>query len=410
MATFKSVVLKGGRDKKSDGTTNIKIRITHLRKLALISTDLYIIPDDMDNKSGWARPGAENESFINMRISQLLSKYRTKYIELGDRAEYMSALDIKKYLLHGKANSRQIDFLEFIDSYINNVKVKGTADQYRFLKQSLNNFTGGRLPVSEITLDFLFRYEAWLRSNGANNGIINYMTTFRSLFNKCRDHYNEEDTGRLLIPQYPFRKYKMPKRVKHSKEHYLSIKQLQALRDYSTSDEREIFARDMFMLMFYLIGIEAKDLFYLGKPRDGRVYYDRFKTGRDYSIKLEPEALHIINKYAGEERLINASERFKLHKSFYREINNHLKGEKAHKIKGIFPQLGLGVAPTTKWARHTWATIARNDCNINKDDVALCLGHEDQDNKVTDVYIKYDYSIIDRSNKKVIQKLFKKKP
>jgi hypothetical protein len=58
--------------------------------------------------------------------------------------------------------------------------------------------------------------------------------------------------------------------------------------------------------------------------------------------------------------------------------------------------------PTTKWARHTWATIARNECKISKDDVALCLGHEDEDNNVTDMYIKYDYSIIDVCNRKVI--------
>jgi site-specific recombinase XerC len=64
---------------------------------------------------------------------------------------------------------------------------------------------------------------------------------------------------------------------------------------------------------------------------------------------------------------------------------------------------------STNWARHSWATIARNDCKINKDDVALCLGHEDSDNKVTDIYIKYDYSIIDGSNRMVIDKLVQKK-
>jgi len=79
-----------------------------------------------------------------------------------------------------------------------------------------------------------------------------------------------------------------------------------------------------------------------------------------------------------------------------------LHGEKHHNITGIFPSLGIRKKVTTKWARHTWATIARNECRINKDDVALCLGHEDSDNKVTDMYIKYDYSIIDESNRKVI--------
>ena len=405
MATFKAIVLKGKRDQKSDGTSNIKIRITHNRQIATIPTDLYIRTNDMDNKSGWAKQGAESESFINMRISQLLSKYRTKFIELGDRSEFMSAGEVRNYIISGKSNNRKIDFFEFIDDFISTTKVKGTADQYSFLKQSLNNFTGDKLPVSEITLSFLFRYEAWMRSNGAKNGIINYMTTFRSLFNKCRDHYNNEDSGQLLIPNYPFRKYQMPQRTKNSKEHHLTIDQIKRLRDYHTKDPREQFARDMFLLMFYLIGIEAKDLFYLGKAHSGRVFYDRFKTGREYSIRLEPEALKIINRYKGEKKLINASERFELHKSFYREINAQLSGDKSHDITGIFKKLGLGIKPTTKWARHSWATIARNDCGINKDDVALCLGHEDADNRVTDVYIKYDYSIVDRCNRQVIDSI-----
>ncbi len=79
-----------------------------------------------------------------------------------------------------------------------------------------------------------------------------------------------------------------------------------------------------------------------------------------------------------------------------------MSGEKSHKITGIFQRLRIQKIVTTKWARHTWATIARNECQINKDDIALCLGHEDIDNRVTDIYIKHDYSIIDNSNRKVI--------
>jgi len=65
-------------------------------------------------------------------------------------------------------------------------------------------------------------------------------------------------------------------------------------------------------------------------------------------------------------------------------------GSKIRKVKGIFPKLGIDKPVTTKWARHSWATIARKNCRISKDDVALCLGHEDADNLVTDIYINYE--------------------
>jgi integrase len=406
MATFKAVVLKSTNDLKNDGTTNIKIRITHDRKINYIPSDLYILPKNMDNKSGTAKSGP-NKEFINQRISEVIHKYRKKYIELGDRIQFMSVSQIKAHLLNDISKTYQIDFIKFINDFLKtnstSLLTSGTLENYYYLMLSLKNFSGDVLPVSEINYKYLTRYEAFLRSRGVKNGIVNYMIIFRSLFNKCRNHYNDDDSGHILISQYPFKKYVIPKRQLKSKDHILTLTELQKLLAYVPEKSSEQFAIDMFFLMFYLIGIEGKDLFYLKKPVRGRVFYDRFKTGREYSIKLEPEAIEIINRYPGNDNLLlNVSERFKLHKTFVRAINNHLSGEAYHKIKGVFPKLNIPKHPTTKWARHSWATIARNECKISKDDVALCLGHEDEDNNVTDMYIKYDYSIIDESNRKVI--------
>jgi integrase len=405
MATFKAVILKSSNDLKNDGTTNIKIRITHNRKINYIPTDLFILPSEMDNKSGTAKNG-NNKDFLNVRIGDLIQKYRKSAIELGDRVESMTVSQIKTHLLSGVSKTHQIDFLQFINNFINNYSTStlspGTKENYYFLMLSLKSFSGNLLPVSEINYQYLIRYEAFLRSRGVKNGVTNYMIIFRSLFNKCRDHFNDDDSGQILIPHYPFKKYVIPKRLVKSKDHILTLTELQKLIAYVPENNSQKFAIDMFFLMFYLIGIEAKDLFYLKKPVNGRVSYSRFKTGREHSIKLEPEAIEIINRYSGANLLLNVSERFKLHKTFVRAINNHLSGEAYHKIKGVFPNLKIPKHPTSKWARHSWATIARNECKISKDDVALCLGHEDEDNNVTDMYIKYDFSIIDESNRKVI--------
>ncbi len=401
MSIFKAIVLKGPNQVKSDGTGNIKIRITHNQKSDYISTDLYIQIENMDNKMGCAKAG-KNKEFINFRISSLINGYMEKDIMLGDRRKYMSLADIKNHLLQENSSWVEIDFFDFAAKYIKTVKVKGTADQFIALMASLKIFNGERLPVTDITLNFLMRYEIFLRRRNLGNGIINYMRTFRALFNKCREHYNDDDTGKLLIAHYPFKKYVFPKRTTDARDHTLTLDEMKLLVEYNPANRGEAFARDMFLLMLYIIGIEAKDLFYLEKPKRGRLVYSRFKTRRKHSIKPEPEMLEIIERYKGEKLLLNISERFEHHKSFYRAVNNYLTGEKPHNIEGILPKIGIRKKVTTKWARHTWATIARNECRINKDDVALCLGHEDADNKVTDMYIKYDFSIIDESNRKVI--------
>ncbi len=69
MATFKAVILKGNVHKKSDGTTNIKIRLTHNRKADYISTDLYIVPGTYDIKVGVVKSGRNKECLLIKNVT-----------------------------------------------------------------------------------------------------------------------------------------------------------------------------------------------------------------------------------------------------------------------------------------------------------------------------------------------------
>jgi hypothetical protein len=57
---------------------------------------------------------------------------------------------------------------------------------------------------------------------------------------------------------------------------------------------------------------------------------------------------------------------------------------------------------TSYYARHSWATIARNACGAPKEDIAMALNHSDIKHKVTDSYVETDWGIIDRANEKVL--------
>jgi len=399
MSTFKPVILKGPVHKRSDGTYNIKIRLTHKRQPEYISTDLYVQWDQFDRSAGVAI--GKNAEHINLRLTEKLLEYRKKDISLGDQRDYMTVKDIKKYLVNNN-NVMEIDFFEFIDNHNFNLSYE-TVNQFKVFSNSLKKMTGNKLPVSNINLNFIKEYEQFLRKNNVGNGIVNYMTNFRTLFRKIRNYYNDESIGKLVIPHYPFASYEFPKRKNNSKKHNIPLEELSLFVNYNPENKGEVFTKDMCMLMIYFIGIEAKDLYYLKKPVKGRIQYTRFKTEGEFSIKVEPEAIQIIKKYQGEdEYLLNISKRYNVHKNFIRKLNYYLHGDPKEKITGIFPKLGIQDKVTTKWFRHTWASIARNKCKINKDDVALCLGHKDQDNVVTDMYIDYDYTIIDESNRKVI--------
>ena len=401
MATFKAVILKGNVHIRKDGMTNVKIRITHNRGIAYISTDLYVIADSFRN--GWVTKG-KDKAYLNNKIADKLSYYQKEYLKLELGTEMVSANNIKERITR---SYERIDFYEFADSVISELErdgKTGTADRWHKPAVSALKKFHPNLSMSDIDLQFLKDFERFLSGSGVGSGINNYMRSFRAIFNKAREYYNDEDSGLIRIPQYPFARYKIPKaNLKRSVDSSLTPEELKMFINYKPKRETEQYAKDISLLMFYLIGINAKDLFYMKKPVDGRICYDRFKTGREYSIKLEPEAIEIINKYPGrDEYLINAHEKFVDHMNFLKSINHELHGEPKRGIPGILNELGIKKHVTSNWFRHTWATIARNDCRIDKDDVALCLGHEDSDNRVTDIYIKYDYSIIDESNRKVI--------
>jgi len=57
-------------------------------------------------------------------------------------------------------------------------------------------------------------------------------------------------------------------------------------------------------------------------------------------------------------------------------------------------------------ARHSWATIARNDLKIDKYVVHEALNHVDSKMKITDIYIEKDFTMINEANRKVIDYVF----
>ncbi|WP_052078090.1 site-specific integrase [Porphyromonas gulae] len=58
--------------------------------------------------------------------------------------------------------------------------------------------------------------------------------------------------------------------------------------------------------------------------KDGRIEYHRAKTGKLYSIRIEPEAHALIDKYKGSELLLNIGERTQ-YKNFIHRQNIELK-------------------------------------------------------------------------------------
>ena len=198
------------------------------------------------------------------------------------------------------------------------------------------------------------------------------------------------------------RKFKIKK--EETRKRSLSVEQLRLLMEYDCEEYQRRY-RDMFVLMFYLIGINAVDLF-LAKPDsvvNGRLEYKRAKTGKLYSVKIEPEAMEIIDRYRGNQYLLNIMDEYKDYKNFLHRMGIALKeigemkrvGRGGKKVRTpVFPEI------SSYWSRHTWATIAA-ELDVPKETISEALGHS-IGSEVTSIYIKFDRKKVDEANRKVI--------
>ena len=170
---------------------------------------------------------------------------------------------------------------------------------------------------------------------------------------------------------------------------------------------------DTFKLTFFLIGINPVDLCGDLKLEEGRIIYDRSKTGRLYNIKLEPEAAELLDKYKGKAHLFGLAEKTRNYHSFVTNLDKYLKqigpvelipnpnkhrSPKAKKFLKVRTSAFPGIS--IYWARHTWATIAAS-LDIPKETISAALGHG-YGNQTTSIYIDFDMKKVDDANRRVI--------
>ena len=190
-----------------------------------------------------------------------------------------------------------------------------------------------------------------------------------------------------LMTKDPFQGIRLSREA--TRKRALSLENIRLLFTMQPEKPLQAVALDVFRLSFLLIGMNPVDLFAMGAPVDGRVEYRRAKTGRLYSVKLEPEALALIEKYRGRgARLLE----------FWPGVNFNTS---IHRIKRALHALDVPFASelTIYWARHTWATLAAG-LDVPKETIAAALGHGA--NTVTDVYIDFDRRKVDAANRRVI--------
>jgi integrase len=396
---------------KNDGTYNVKIRVYHKFEKKYLDTSHFVSKRQLDAKFNI------KDKFLIKTLEQTLDEYREAISQLGFKLEFFTCEQLREYL---RDLNSDIDFVAFCTRHMAQLKREnrsGTAGTHRTVRNSLvDYFRRESVSITEIHSNMLMSYERYLKSERtikrvnqlgkmvetkekglSESGLHNHMRDLRTLFNAACSYYNNEDLGLYKIKHYPFKKYKIGS-APLTKKRNICIDQLKTIRDCETpKDSRAELAKDLFMLSFYLCGMNAVDIYDLQKKniKNGRIEYNRAKTkGRRkdnafISVKLIDEAKPLIKNYI---------ETFPNRYSNYNGLNTAL----SEGMKDLRRITGIDDI-TFYWARHTFANIARNGCRMSKDDVALALNHVDEGHRTTDICISKDWHIVDEVQEKVVK-------
>ena len=375
----------------------LRIRLTNNRKKVELSTGINLLPNDLENAlSEKPRPQNAKWKSLIVNFTSKLDEIKCELLKSG-----RSDVDVRviKEIVRKECFGIDVeeDFGQFVRHYqtfMNGKTNKGTKGVYQHTLDRMRLFDPGidKKSFEDIDLKWLTAFEAFCAKTACKNSRNIHLRNIRAVFNNAIDYE--------LTTAYPFRRFKI--RPEDTRKRSLTVEDLRKLFNCDVEPYAELY-RDMFRLIFMLIGINTVDLHSLKKIEHGRINYKRAKTGRLYSIKVEPEAMEIIEKYKGTSGLLCVADRWSDSRNFTHQTNKALQriGEMERKGRGgkkiitsEFPGL------TTYWARHSWATIAY-ELGISKDIIAQALGHSDG-HGTTNIYIREDMRKVDEANRKVL--------
>lgn len=394
--TFSYVIFPHHRRK--DGTITVKIRMIHNSKVKYCSTSVAVTAQQLTK-----RMDKITDPRVLETVNAKLDEYR-RAAALVDNAEWMSA-----DMLWERLNEQlrighvfELDIYEYAEQKMSSMEPK-TAEGYRTSLNMLRRFVGDRLDVNDVTFQFLVKFREFIeqRTSKGSRAVSYYLSCLRHIHNLARAEYNDDDTGVVRIPRQPFRRGLIPPQPV-TEHRVLTLQQLKALRDCWPVSERGRLAKDVFVLSFELIGMNTVDLYHLDKKslKNDVLIYNRCKTDSNrpdkalMKVRVEPEAVKILRQHMGRRLLLDFADRYASHQNFNKAVNLGLK-----ELGAMIGVEGL----STYYARHTWATLARNLCKIDKSTVHEALNHApDKSERVTDIYVEKDWERIWDANRIVL--------
>lgn len=387
----------------ADHEGTIYYQIIHERKVRQLLSDYKVFPSEWAESRSMVTTTQKSE-----RKSLILSireriRWDVERLTKIDRKLDANGLPYTADDLIDEFNryTKEYSLFNFMEINIARLKQNGKIRTSETYKSALNSFKKFRkdedIMLDSITSEIMESYEAWHKDRGvAPNTISFYTRILRAVYNRAV----EDD---IIENRNPFRKVYtgVDKTVKRALPLSI-IKKIKAL-DLTFNPSLD-FARDMFLISFYLRGMSFIDMAFLKKSdlENGTVTYRRHKTGQQLIIEWTDEMQLILDKYpenTSDYLLPIIRNPGTVERYTYRNVGYNIN----HNLKKLAVDVGAEIPLTLYVARHSWASAAKAK-GVPLSVISEGLGHDSE--TTTQIYLSsLDTSVVDKANSLIMQSL-----
>lgn len=373
MATLHFAVLKSRRTVKK--TYSVYLAITHKRVVRYITTEYEV--EDLYQFHNGKVVCRKDAKIFNQRLEYLLTEYQQKLDQIPNQ-NCFSCSQIKELLERKDTNlgcTGYSTLVECLQAKINDLR-RERRDSYA----DMNEETLKRVKtvLGEVTLASMnpFTIELFFKSmDGLSNA-----TKQMSLSHVKACINAEIKKGNVKYDIHPFAYTKMPKAPARLLD--LTIEEFQKIVNMKSNSKRLNLAKDMFLLSFYLGGINLADLVTLNFK--DIIAYERKKTTKKkegesiISFSLPEKAKPIIKKYISRNGKLEFGYKYP-YKNFQLYLNKCLK------LMGNHLDIQQNICFYS--ARKTFSQFAY-DLGIRMEIIEYCLGQTMKENRPIYNYVR----------------------
>lgn len=295
MATIKLVILPHAVLK--NGSNKIRIAVNHQGITRYIPTHFKVdSPSQFKDGQVLNRPDAHT---MNIKLRNLLNEYEERLYSISSLHLY-SCTQLKELLRNGSKPDTPLTFQAVSSEYISELK-QDKRDNYAILMERncryFTEFCNGDILLASITPYIIQNYVRYLKKNYRMND-----TTIDMLISRTRTILNRAKRQNLVKYEIdPISIHKIQSAPERELD--ISVQELTKIRDSSSNIRIQIVARDLFILSYYLGGVNLIDLLSFDFRNTSRFEYIRTKSrnmkmgDKRISITIPPEANPIIDKW-----------------------------------------------------------------------------------------------------------------